>query len=180
MLDKTHKDTILHFKGNLDYDTIGDLITSLKENMKTREVRFRIFKKVLTLMIESMENIVRYNSGSLVQESYLVKYPPEMLISVDGNIFNLETTNVIHNSDISTLSEKLTQLNNFEIEEIKELYKATITNGKFSEKGGAGLGIIEMAKIIEDKIDFSFDPLDDNHSKFSLKLQIKQSASASK
>ena len=174
MLTKADKDIILHFRGNLDYDTIGELITTLRESMKNRGVRFGLFKKMLTLMIESLENVVRYNSGSLVQQALLNEYPPEMIISKKEDCFLLETSNVIHNSDASTLSDKLTTLNNSDLDTIKELYRTTITNGKFSDKGGAGLGMIEMAKIVENKINFSFHPVDDQHSFFILRLCIQQ------
>ena len=173
MINIAHKDIVLHYKGPLTYDTIGELITSLRENMKLRGTRFGLFKKLLTLMIESLENIVRYYSDSMVSTYILEEYPPEILISMNSTLYTLETVNLIYHSDIPALKAKLTQLNNFDQEAIKELYKATITNGKFSEKGGAGLGIIEMAKIVEKKMEFSFTDIDQEHSYFYLKLAIK-------
>ena len=74
--------------------------------------------------------------------------------------------------DIPHLQEKLSVINNLDKNSIRELYKATITDGKFSEKGGAGLGIIEMAKISDEKLLYTFSEIDENFSYFILKLVI--------
>jgi hypothetical protein len=174
MLDTSHKDIILHFKGHLDYDVIGELIISLKEKMRQRRVRFGLYKRILTLMIESLENIIRYRTNVGNRGVLLDDYQPEFLIALDEDRVFIETANALFNPDINTLSERLIQLNNLDPDELKELYKETITNGKFSDKGGAGLGIIEMAKIADEKMEFDFKTVNDQVSMFYLKLIIKK------
>ena len=174
MLNTSCRDIILYHKGTLDYDTIGELIASLKGKMRSHHARFGLYKKLLTLMIESLENIIRYNSSIPSHGKLLKKYPPEFLICSEREYYSIETANIIYNSDIPILKEKIEMLKNMEQEEIKELYKTTITNGKFSDKGGAGLGIIEMAKVADDRIDGNFSSINDDFSYFMLRLKIKQ------
>lgn len=177
MLDFSRKDIILSFKGHLDYDVIGDLIAVLKERMKQRRTRFGLYKKVLTLMIETLENIIRYRAHFNEEGVLLDAYPPEFLIAIESGKVLIESVNAIFNPDIGELSKKLNQLNNMSEQELKDLYKETITDGKFSEKGGAGLGIIEMSKIADEKLEFGFHTINDRISLFSLKLVINKSGS---
>ncbi len=179
MLNKSCNDIILYYKGELSYDIIGDLIASLKDKMKGHFERFGLYKRLLTLMIESLENIVRYNN-SITATNLLKKYPPEIMICYQKGNYIIETANIINNSDMPVLEEKINMLKNMNPDEIKELYKVTITDGKFSDKGGAGLGIIEMAKVADDKIESEFSAVDDNFFYFILRLIIKQSSLNSK
>ena len=52
------------------------------------------------------------------------------------------------------------------------MYKQIITNGQFSEKGGAGLGLVEMAKITDQKIEYSFSEINGKFDYFRLILRI--------
>ena len=103
-----------------------------------------------------------------------MNYPPEFTISFSNNLFIIESANAVRNQDIAELETKLSQLKKMDKKEIKELYRSTITNGQFSEKGGAGLGIIEMAKITDRKIEYSFQPIDGSYSFFLLQLVVKK------
>lgn len=174
MLKKTSGDIILSYNGLLEFDSIGDLIQTLKDKMKKRNIRFNTYKKVLTIMIESLENIIRYNDNLGKECTIFSEYPPEFRIYAKNGQFFIESTNAILNADINRLSEKLTQLNELDKDGIKELYKETITDGKFSEKGGAGLGIIEMAKVADGKLDFSFTDVDPSCSVFRLTIAVNQ------
>ena len=173
MLKKSREDIIL-YQGQLDFDSIGDLIQSLKDKMRKRDVRFNIYKRILTIIIESLENIIRYRENLDQKNSIILSYPPEFQIYADDNQFIIESSNAILSDDIESLDKKLSQLNELDKIGIRELYKATITDGKFSEKGGAGLGMIEMAKIADDKLDYSFSKIDNNYSYFILRLMVNQ------
>ncbi len=173
MLKKSHKDTILYFKGQLDYDVIGDLIHNLKLKMKARTVRFGLYKKILTLMIELLENIIRYDENYMDNEFILQNYPPEFQIFFENEFYIIESANAILKKDADILTARIEDLNKLDKKGIKTLYKETITNGIFSAKGGAGLGMIEMAKIADSEFEYSFSEVDSNYAYFLLRLAIK-------
>jgi hypothetical protein len=180
MLKKSRNDTVLYFKGQLDYDVIGDLIHNLKSKMKARSVRFGLYKKILTLMIELLENIIRYDEIYIDNEYILKNFPPEFQIYyIDGH-YVIESANAIHKNDADTLVTRIEELNKLDKKGIKELYKETITNGKFSAKGGAGLGMIEMAKIADQKFEYSFSEVDSDYEYFLLRLAISETTEVEK
>jgi len=178
MLNPICKDTIIYHRGELNYDVIADLISSLKGKMKGVNHQFRIYKKLLTLMIESLENIVRYNNYRSLTPELLTKYPSEFRICLDNDNYFVESLNVVRNEDTFVLKRKINSLINLEFDEIKELYKRKITDGKFSVRGGAGLGIIEMAKIAEKRIEGTFQKIDQDYSLFHLTMNLKNDTSA--
>ena len=63
------------------------------------------------------------------------------------------------NEDVDPLRARIDNVNKQNREELKELYKTTITNGEFTPKGGAGLGFIEMAKTHGNKLEYDFKNL---------------------
>ena len=70
MQNVTNKESILSHKGHLDFEVIGNLITRLKEEVDQLDIKINIYKKVLTIMIESLENIFKYNDH-FENEKYL-------------------------------------------------------------------------------------------------------------
>ena len=176
MSGNSQKDIILQFKGYLDYDIIGELIGSLRDHMKLKKARYGLYKKLLTLLIEALENIVRYNLEVSSGNDIFINSPPELVICLEEGYYVLETRNLLLNKDIPPIDEKLASLNKIGKPKIRELYKATITDGKFSERGGAGLGFIEMAKTVDRRMDYSFTEVNDEISLFRLKLSILNSS----
>jgi hypothetical protein len=174
MIKASYKDIVIYYKGQLNFDNINELIHSLKEKMRVRRVSYVVYKKILMLMIESLENIIRYRENFDGNSNIIMNFPPEFQIYAGSNSYTIESSNAVLKKDIPLLQEKLSVLNNLDKNSIRELYKATITDGKFSEKGGAGLGIIEMAKISDEKLLYTFSEIDDSFSYFILKLVINE------
>jgi hypothetical protein len=52
------------------------------------------------------------------------------------------------------------------------MYRKQITEGRISEKGGAGLGLIEIARKTRNKLIYQFFPLMNNQFFFILKVEI--------
>jgi Family of unknown function (DUF6272) len=167
------KEVIIHFKGQLQFDNIGELIHLLKDKMRVRKISYAVYKKILMLMIELLENIIRYRENYDKKSNIIQNFPPEFSIQADQNIYYIESSNPILKSDMVKLEKRLFELNSMDKDKIRDLYKATITNGKFSEKGGAGLGIIEMAKMSDEKLIYHFTEIDKDYFYYSLKLAVK-------
>lgn len=70
----------------------------------------------------------------------------------------------------TALTEKIESLNKLNNYELKDLYKKTLKEGMFSEKGGGGLGLIEIARECSGPLNYSFDDADNNLSFFTLNV----------
>jgi hypothetical protein len=57
-------------------------------------------------------------------------------------------------------------------DELKEYYKEILNNDEFSDKGGGGLGMIDIARKSGQKLNFNFIEVDNQYSFFSLSIKI--------
>jgi hypothetical protein len=169
---KPREEVFLQYKGPVQYDTIGYLIGELKEKMFEAQIKQAVYKKVLMVMIESLENIFKYHEFFDNDKKILKEYPPQLLITKNPEFFRIECSNPIRIKDVYHFNKRLEDILKLDKNGIKEVYKQTITNGQFSEKGGAGLGIIEIAKISDEKIDFNFLPINADFELYTLSLII--------
>ena len=67
---------------------------------------------------------------------------------------------------IEKLEEKIKRINSSSHEEIKELYKFILNHQKISQKGGGGLGLVDIARKTGNPLDYSFQKYNDKHSFF--------------
>ncbi len=166
----TNTELILDFTGHLTFSTIGRLLTMLKHKMVEKGIKIGIYKRILGVMIEALENIYKYSDqyheNILIDKNYL---PTFRLERKDQKYF-ITTTSPIKNTDIPRLRERIENVNSKSNEELKALYRKTITNGQFTTKGGAGLGLIEMAKVTNNSLAYLFTPIDDEFSIYKLIL----------
>lgn len=163
--------SVISYNGEVGFETIGDLIVVLKKNMLEIGIRQGIYKKVLNIMIESLENIYRYKENFKENPELVEEYPPHFEILKSDQQFIICSSNPILTEHKDELEKRLVQVKNMDKEEIRSLYKQIIANGKFSDKGGAGLGIVEIVKS-SDAIEYKFTPINESFILYQLTVFI--------
>jgi hypothetical protein len=88
--------------------------------------------------------------------------------------YHVTTGNVIENTKIEELTRILDHINLLDKEGLKQLYKTQMREGRLSEKGGAGLGFIDIARKTGRKLDFHFLSIDEENSFFILTSTISR------
>jgi len=169
----TNREIILEFKGHLTFSTIGRLLTLLKHKMVEKGIKIGMYKRMLGVMIEALENIYKYSDQYQDNQMITKNYLPTFTLERKDQIYIIRTTSPIKNADITRLKEKIELVNSKNEEELKALYRQTITNGQFTPKGGAGLGLIEMAKITNNALGSRFEPINEEFSLYHLILTFK-------
>ncbi|NBC82691.1 MAG: hypothetical protein GVY19_04840 [Bacteroidetes bacterium] len=165
------KNIILSYQGELDFETIGNLIGRLQQIMKEEGERVNVYKKILTVMIESLENVYKYCSDFDLSDIPENKHT-QFSLSHNDEYYIMQIANPVLNKDVKKIKNHLDCINELDYYGLKKLYKNTITDGKFSAKGGAGLGFIEMAKLACDKLNYEFTDLNDQFKYFKLIICI--------
>jgi hypothetical protein len=163
---------LLNYTGEINYDNIGVMLSELKRKMDEHGFRLGAYKKVLTVLVECLENIYKYSSNAMVDQSVLQDHPPYFSLQPFDGYFILKAGNPLFEKDKVKLKSKIEGINALDADGLKSIYKKIITDGKFTDKGGAGLGFIEMVKTTGNKIDFTFDPLNPEYSYFHITLKI--------
>lgn len=161
---------IIDYCGPIQYEKISELILELKNKSQKLDIPLGVYKRILLVMIESLENIIKHNKYQ-VSLNLDGKYP-NIKIEKCGKTYRVTSINILHNKHIPIIANKIDYINTLEPQGLKDYYKSIITNGEFSQKGGAGLGLIEMAKSSGHKIKYDFLSVDQDYSSFKLQIII--------
>jgi hypothetical protein len=161
-----NEELLRHF-GPLDYEEIGFLLNKMTALLDNRGLNITVRKKVYAAMVESLENIYKHQDY-IDSKAFLPKFE----LYIDNQNLTMFISNSILNHKVSLLKSKLDKVNSLDKEGLKDLYKNTILSGNVSPKGGAGLGIINIAKVSENKINFTFTAINDKYSYFTLNVTI--------
>lgn len=169
-------------KENLGYiyrglftQNITDNIISLAEtNLEQAKETSKVRKRVFSIMVECLQNITRHQSDTHIE----VETPESsgiFVIQRKTEGYYITTGNVVDKDAVPNLTEQIQKINSLGKDELKEYYKSVLELGDLSPKGGAGLGLIEMARRSGNKLSFDFERLDDQYSYFYLHTAISKS-----
>ena len=86
--------------------------------------------------------------------------------------FLIQTGNYIDNALVKDLDAKLQKINSLDREHLREYYREVLGNGFITEKGTAGLGMIDIARKSGNKLEYEFLEIDKHFSFFSLNVKI--------
>ena len=125
-------------------------------------------KKVYAAMVESLENIYKHQDAIEGNTNFM----PKFSLQLDDQYIGLTASNSVVNNKTSLLKERLDKVNLLDKNGLKEYYKEIILSGNVSQKGGAGLGIVNIAKVTENKLEYTFDEIDTQFSYFTLKIKV--------
>jgi hypothetical protein len=165
--DKMMKERLMFvYRGVVTNENSVPLLMLLEKEMENSEFGFVGRKRVFMFVLESLQNVTRHSDGSEHAGMSMVVYSKVN----DGYI--VTTGNVISTSNIDDLKKRLDEINHLESGELRTVYRQMLSNSEFSSKGGAGLGLIEMAKKTGNKLDYDFLQLDSENSYFILSKTV--------
>jgi hypothetical protein len=165
--DKMMREQLLFaFRGNVTEKNSLPLLTLLENEMKDDSYGFIGRKRLFMYVLESLQNIAKHGDRISNSRMALVTYSK----TVDG--YTITTGNLISSAQVNNLRTRLEQVNKLDTIRTKELYKKILNTADFSEKGGAGLGLIEMAVKTGNKLDYDFEPVDSDFSYFVLSKTV--------
>jgi hypothetical protein len=161
---------ILVYQGDFTQESTKSILAMAERNLDSSGEESSIKRKVFNVMVEALQNIVKH-SDELV-DGQIRSHAAIFLIGKEKNRYSIMSGNPIRKANIDRLNKALEHLNGLDKEGLKELYKEIIKNTTISEKGGAGLGFVDMARKSGEKIEYSFPELNDEYSFFCLKVNV--------
>ena len=167
---KAHEITLV-YEGEITHQ-ITKAFTSLTEsNMAKAEESNTVQKKVFHVMVECLQNISKH-ADTFGSGDYLFAGRGIFMVSKGTEDYHVTTGNVIENRKIEELTEMLEEINSLDKEGLKQLYKKQMREGRLSDKGGAGLGFIDIVRKTGNKLEYHFLPIDETNSFFLLSSSI--------
>jgi hypothetical protein len=161
---------ILVYQGDFTQESTKSILAMAERNLDSSGEESSIKRKVFNVMVEALQNIVKH-SDELV-DGQIRSHAAIFLIGKEKNRYSIMSGNPIRKGNIDRLNKALEHINGLDKEGLKELYKEIIKNTTISEKGGAGLGFVDMARKSGEKLEYSFPELNSDYNFFCLKVNV--------
>ncbi|HVI41693.1 MAG TPA: SiaB family protein kinase [Anaerovoracaceae bacterium] len=172
--DAKGKNVIFYYCGPIAHASIEGVAQTLRKNLEYEEAGNLTAQSVFSVFIEQMQNILNY-SAERVANSEAAENELRVGVVVIGHEqkgYFILCGNKVYNRDIQGLTDKLELIRHMNKEELKALYKERRRMDPAPESKGAGLGLIEMARKGTDPIEYSFLPIDQDFSFFTIRVVV--------
>jgi len=164
----------LVYEGKVTHQITKAFIALAEAQMEEKEETLKVQRKVFHVMVECLQNISRhadeYETGEIVYSGKGI-----FMVSNTNEAYCITTGNAIINEKIPGLEKMLEHINELNDLELKELYVKQMREGRLSDKGGAGLGFIDIRRKTGQLLDYHFLPISKDVSFFLLTTIISRS-----
>jgi len=161
---------LISFNGTFSHSLIEELGNALKIYLEGARLRTGIVTDVFAVYIEQTQNVRNY-----VQRRQLVTVGHDAAIVIIGQssgFYTISAGNVIETSDVSALRERLEEANALDKDGLKRRYKEELRKDRAPGAVGAGVGILDMARRASGRLEYTFNPIDDVFSFFTLAVTV--------
>ena len=166
-------DVLMSFKGNISSELISNVLEVVESKMDEYNESSKIRKKVYNVLVESLQNL--YHHIEELPDEMNKEYESKFGILVvrrEENMYKISTGNFISQDKVDVLRNKIDKINSMGKEELKDMYKFILNHQRLSEKGGGGLGLVDIARKTGNQLEYTFEKFDDNYYFFNLDVYI--------
>ena len=158
---------ILILNEPFDWSNTNEVINQIEERLTNQSVELNAKKKILKIVTEALDNVCKHS----------IDYPTQHVSSFICHLdmkdkLYISTRNLIPNEQVGNLITTIQELNQANQEELNQLYKNQLKNGKLTSEGDAGLGLIEIARKSTDNIKFTVEYHDIETSNFTFLITV--------
>ena len=164
---------ILSFKGEFSAELLTSILHIMESKMIELSIPMQMKKRVFNVLVECFQNLYHHidkNSPDKILAAskssalVMVKYVDQKIMILTGNYIPKDST--------EELKRKLILVNELDEKELRELYQQRLLNNSVSQKGTAGLGIIDIARKSKNELGYEFIKVNDAYSFFCLSIVI--------
>ena len=166
---------ILSFKGDITLDLLSSVYQIMESRLDTEEENVKLKKKFYHILVECLQNVYHHKEAlKETGDDDDEKNGAMFMIAKDNETsYRIITGNFILNDKAAELEQKLDKISAMNAEELRAYYLETLNTTELSDKGGAGLGMIDIARKSGHRLDYHFHKMSDKYSFFSLGVVVK-------
>ncbi|MBL4888378.1 MAG: SiaB family protein kinase [Flavobacteriaceae bacterium] len=164
--------SLLIYKGEFNVSIVDVLLSNVKRKINKEIENTQNRKRFYQIIVECIENLNRHTRlndegerfNDFTSLFYLQK-TPNALTTITGNLITKKEKEVLEKNLEEVLSHDIT--------EIKKAYRKQLLTGEITTKGGAGVGLYDIAIKSNKNISYQFYPVDNNVFFYLLKVELK-------
>lgn len=161
---------LLCYKGAIDGDVVSSLVKLMEKNISSSGEKLAIRKKVINILVEALQNILNYFTEESLDKSF--ENESFLVVTCTKQEYEITVGNYISAHRMKTLKKRIDNVNMMSTEDLQKVYLDILENPKVSMSRGAGLGLIDMARRTQNKIDYAFSEYDQEHILFMMSMTV--------
>ncbi len=168
-------DVLLAYKGSINSDLITNVLDVVESKLEEAKSVSAVKKKVYSVLVESLQNLYHHieDLPADMREKYEKRFGILVVSKIDS-VYRISTGNFVSSEKVNQLKQKIDEINSLSREELKDMYKYVLNHRKISDKGGGGLGLIDIAKKTGNKLEYNFKSYNKDFYFFNLNIYISE------
>lgn len=130
---------VFAFQGRMDHEQVERLVGEAEHYSLANEDGISTRKRMMNVLVEAMENVHHHSLGSHRDAAFA-------LLVRDARGYRLAFGNAVPLAMAALINHRVGILNEMDEADLKEHYLKLLSNSARSEHGGAGLGLLTMAR----------------------------------
>lgn len=164
------------YRGRFTQKISDSIISIAEQTIDASRTLPHIRKRLFAVLVECLQNILRHQLTAESQELLPnAKHSGMLVVQKKDDFYQITSSNVIETTLIPTLRDLLEKINALNKKELKQFYLEVLNSITVSDKGGAGLGLIDIARKSNSELFYEFQPVDSQFSTFYLHTTIPHS-----
>ena len=161
--DERHMETtLLSYNDDITPEYIGEVI----QYVNTLDEKPALIRKICFLIVETLQNVIHHSdkneNGNTFAYFELIK----------DDTYIIKTGNLITKEHTDDLDKKIKDVLVLTKSEVKEKITDTLANESFSEKGGAGIGLLSIKKRVNDGMLYEIEIFDGDYNMIHFEIKI--------
>jgi hypothetical protein len=165
-------ESIVRFEGLVTQQKILSMVTSLELYFDWTGENAGVRRKLIHAMVESLQNIVRHSEKTFEGTAGL--HTSIFLLNQEPHRYTISSGNPVASAKADLLTEEIQKINLLDQQGLRREYLDSIQSPCFTEKGGAGVGLVDIARRSGEKLKCNVQVLSKNYSFFSLKVNVSR------
>jgi hypothetical protein len=157
------KNTLLYLSQNFTQEDVDNTVKFIE----TLDEKSSLIRKISFLTVETIQNIIHHSDKTPKGETFayyeLIK---------DGENYVIKTGNLITKENAEGLEKRMNCILNSTEEEIKEKILNRLQNSEFSEKGGAGIGLLSIKKRVSEGMSYNIEVFEGDYNFIHFEIKI--------
>lgn len=150
--DNLSDDTLFYYKGSIGSKKVVEILDRIGRVMEEKDFPLKERKKALNILIELVQNL--YHHGEKFEQDEAFKSYGCVILDNGTSGLKIIAANFIKVEKLKVFTDYIDHTNSLGTEELKTLYRQVLANNHYSEKGGGGLGIINMVRKSGNKLKY--------------------------
>ena len=164
---------ILSFNGPFSQSLIEELGQAIRHYLEAQSQARKSVSDVFAVYIELTQNIRHYADTANVGETERARLNAGTVhIAREGEQFMVISGNHIRREDAKALTDRLDRLAAMDAKDLRKAYKERLREPVPEGAKGAGLGLLQIARVSTAPLEYAVSELDAEHLYFTLTVRL--------